>query len=312
MCACAWACARACMRACVCVQAAINYNRFKGTAFVEGQSSVRDVSKMLNNISANFDACHVLDRVVVYSERKSGHFTCVKDAADPQRNWIPGRFIHQDEIGYMKKIVLFASMEEARRAREEDNGVEAPEGSAGYGYCYDDADDTIDIRQGFLTEAARLEAERRYINAQAMKAHSILERELSLPRGQRIVQLEAEFAKVAEQKKQLQQRKIAGHVEDDGDNDDDDDEEEDSIDDAEASSLSSVEEMDTADRDIKGLDNKAARELMKAAVAASEPLTKEELAAAKRGLILRLNQCVIRVCIQKFRRKFPVIESSAH
>ena len=34
--------------------------------------------------------------------------------------------------------------------------------------------DTIDIRNGFLTEEARLEAERRYINTQVQKARSIL------------------------------------------------------------------------------------------------------------------------------------------
>ena len=66
---------------------------------VEGQSSVREVAKMLNEVPANFDACHALDRVVVYSERKKGHFTCVKDADDPHHKWIPGRFIHHDEIG---------------------------------------------------------------------------------------------------------------------------------------------------------------------------------------------------------------------
>ena len=61
-------------------------------------------------------------------------------------------------------------------------------------------------------------------------------------------------------------------------------------------------------RDINGVDADDAQELMNAAVAASEPCTETELAEAKHGLIMRLNQCVIRVCIQKFRKKFPVIE----
>eukprot|EP00591_Stephanopyxis_turris_P010113 CAMPEP_0195513114 /NCGR_PEP_ID=MMETSP0794_2-20130614/4839_1 /TAXON_ID=515487 /ORGANISM="Stephanopyxis turris, Strain CCMP 815" /LENGTH=1112 /DNA_ID=CAMNT_0040641045 /DNA_START=145 /DNA_END=3480 /DNA_ORIENTATION=- len=264
-------------------KAAINYNRFKGTALVEGQSSVREVARMLNNVPANFDACHCLDRVVVYSKRKKGHFTCVKDADDPQRKWIPGRFIHHDEIGYMKKIMLYATDDEARVAREEDNGYDAPVDSAGYGYSYDDADETIDMRLGFLTEAARLEAERRYINAQAQKARAILEHELSLPRGHRIVKMEAEFAKVAKNKK-FQEARAALEVSDD---------DEDSI--------------DSTDRDIQGVERQHAAEAIAVALQETEPCTPEELEQAKLSLINRLNQCVIRVCIQKFRKRYPVI-----
>ena len=50
---------------------------------MEGQSSVRTAARMLNDVPANFDACHVLDRVVVFSKRKKGNYTCVKDPDDP-------------------------------------------------------------------------------------------------------------------------------------------------------------------------------------------------------------------------------------
>ena len=102
--------------------------------------------------------------------------------------------------------------------------------------------------------------------------------ELACPRGQRIVRLEAEYAKATRLKDQT---------------------------------IAKLDEQGSGPSNGVNSTDDQSNDLLDAAIAASEPCTRDELAAAKAQLIGRLNQSVIRLCIRKFRKKFPPMTTTS-